>query len=75
MIIVPVIFGKPIHIWLGMILSILIFWQIYLGISIYKGKWNILKYHKWNAAAIVAIMLIHMFFGIGIWFFGFRIAG
>lgn len=75
MIIVPVFFGKPIHIWLGIILAFLLTWQIYLGINVYRGKFGILKYHKWNALAIAIVALVHMFFGLGIWFFGFRIAG
>lgn len=70
---VPLIFGRPANIWLGMILGGLLFFQIYLGIRMVRGRMNFLKLHKINAALLLLVALVHAYWGLGIWFFGFQI--
>jgi len=70
---VPLIFGRPINVWLGIILLFLLAWQIYLGMKMVKGKMEYLKMHKINAALIIFIVLLHAYYGLGIWFLNFTI--
>lgn len=71
---VPIVFGRPINIWLGMVLGILLIFQIYLGIMMTRrGRMNLLKIHKINAALLLIAALVHAYYGLGIWFFNFGI--
>jgi hypothetical protein len=67
---VPLIAGKPLHLWLGMILFLLLIFQIMTG-----KRWIKLPFacHRGNAIAIFLLALVHAFYGIGIWFFNFQI--
>lgn len=73
MIIVPLVAGKPLHIWLGIILIPLLATQIILGVLMIKGRVNLLRAHKIFAILIALTALIHLFYGLGIWFFNFII--
>ncbi|MCL5010876.1 MAG: hypothetical protein M1127_01560 [Patescibacteria group bacterium] len=66
---VPVIFGKPIQVWLGMILAIFLAWQIFSGFMVVKGKPQYMKRHKAVVWLIIAIASAHIYFGIRSWFF------
>jgi len=70
---VPLIFGYPMHIWLGIILGILLTIQIIAGLMTVKGHAKYFKIHRvvWIFIAIIA--LIHMYYGLGLWFFHFTI--
>lgn len=70
---VPLIFGRPANIWLGMILGVLLIFQVCLGIMMTRGRMNLLKIHKINAAILLIIAFIHAYWGLGIWFFNFQI--
>ncbi|MBI5072000.1 hypothetical protein HZB93_03890 [Candidatus Falkowbacteria bacterium] len=70
---VPLLWGRPANIWLGIILGVLLIFQIYLGIMMVRGRMNLLKLHKINAAFLFIIALIHAYWGLGIWFFNFQI--
>lgn len=65
---VPSVFGKPINIWEGILLLVLLTFQILSGLRVIKVPF---KYHRANGITIFAIALTHAFFGIGVWFFGF----
>lgn len=69
---VPVILGKPVNIWEGLLLLGLITLQVWSGVSVFRGKGSLLRYHKFNAGLIVVVVLIHAYFGIGVWFFAFH---
>jgi len=71
--IVPLIFGRPANIWLGIILGVLLLFQIYLGMMMVRGRMNLLKLHKINAALLLLVALVHAYWGLGIWFFNFQI--
>jgi len=70
---VPLLFGRPANVWLGMVLAVLLLFQIYLGIMMVRGRMNFLKLHKINAAFLLIVALIHAYYGLGIWFFNFGI--
>lgn len=63
----PLIFNKPLNVWLGFVLVILILLQISIG----KG-WIKLPFNTWHKNllpwAIVIVMLIHGWYGFQIYF-------
>ena len=67
---VPLIAGQPLHLWLGIILFILLIFQVMTG-----KRWLKLPfaYHRGNSMAIVLIAILHAYFAIGVWFFNFQI--
>ncbi|ATW28205.1 hypothetical protein [Candidatus Formimonas warabiya] len=67
---VPLILGKPLHLWLGIIMIFLLVFQVLTGKRILKLPF---VYHRLNAIAIIIIAAVHAFFGLGIWFFNFQI--
>ena len=69
---VPVIFDKPLNIWLGLILATLLVVQVTSGILMARGRRALFVPHITNAALIAIVVGVHAFFGIGIWFFDFR---
>ncbi|MBU1146584.1 hypothetical protein KKD80_03500 [Patescibacteria group bacterium] len=70
---VPLFWGKPMNIWLGIVLGVFLIFQIYLGIMMVRGRMNLLKLHKVNAAMLLLVALLHAYYGLGIWFFNFQI--
>jgi len=72
---VPKVFGKGLQVWLGMILFVLVAFQIYTGLQLAQGQYALDLYHRYNALyLIIPIGLLHAYYGIGIWFFGFTYA-
>jgi len=72
---VPRLFGKGIHIWLGLVLLVLLSLQAYTGLSLSKGigaTLDIRNYHKANAYLLISVVLVHAYYGIGLWFLGFK---
>ncbi len=67
---VPVIAGQPAHLWLGLALIIMLTFQMLTGKRWLKVPFS---YHRKNGWAIAAIAALHAFWGLGIWFFNFRI--
>jgi len=70
---IPLILGYPAHIWLGLILALFLIIQITTGILMIKGKMQYLKIHRIVWILIALIALIHMYYGLGLWFFHFAI--
>jgi hypothetical protein len=64
------IFGIPIHIWLGMILFVLIVFQVATGTGIIKVPFI---WHKRMGLVIFLIVILHAMIGLGLWFGIFRI--
>jgi hypothetical protein len=66
----PVVFTKPLHVWLGMIILLLVLTQISLGITLVKtGNRKVYFFHTrvvWVILIIIA--LIHGFYGFQIYF-------
>lgn len=68
---VPLIYGKGLNVWLGIVLLVQLTFQITIGIAMTRG-FNDLRYHKINAALIGVIAFVHTYYGIGVWFFNFK---
>ena len=68
--VVPVVFGLPLHLWLGILLLLLILLQVGIGSGVIRMPF---VWHRRNGYVILLIALIHAFFGLGIWFWGFKI--
>jgi len=66
----PLIFTKPLHVWLGMLTFLLVVTQISLGIILIKtGKRQVRFFHtKIVWVIILIIALIHGFYGFEIYF-------
>jgi hypothetical protein len=69
---VPIVFDKPLNIWLGLILAALLVAQVTSGILMVRGRRVLFVPHVVNAGLIAIVVSVHAFFGIGIWFFDFR---
>lgn len=70
---IPIIFGKPLHIWLGLVLAVLLAIQIYTGHYANKGKRGYLRIHLVNATIFILIAIVHIYLALGLWFFHFTI--
>lgn len=67
---VPVVAGQPAHLWLGILLLLM------LGFQLGTGKRWIrvpFAYHRKNGWAMAVVAALHAFWGLGLWFFNFRI--
>ncbi len=64
---IPIIFGAPLHLWLGILLFILIVLQILVGMRLIPIPF---KWHKVTGFVILLLALIHGFIAIGL-FTGF----
>lgn len=63
------LFGKPLVFWLGLIVLAFFIIQVTLGILMTVGKkYGLLKYHKLNALILCIILLIHIFYGLSLYF-------
>jgi hypothetical protein len=69
---VPIVFDKPLNIWLGLVLLALLLLQATSGILMVRGRRSLFAYHVLNAGLIAMVLGVHAFYGIGIWFFDFR---
>lgn len=65
----PIIFDKPIQVWLGMMLAVFLVWQIFSGFMVIKGKPRYMKQHKIIIWFVMGIAAAHIFFGMLAWFF------
>jgi len=60
---IPIIFGAPLHLWLGIILFLLIVFQILVAKKILKVPF---KAHRIGGYIILLIALIHAVIAIGL---------
>jgi len=67
---VPIVAGRPLNVWLGFVLLFLLIFQIMTGKRWIKVPF---VYHRKNGWLMAIVAFIHAFWGIGIWFLGFRI--
>ena len=62
------IFGKPIFVWLGILLAILIIIQMLVGMQVIK-----LDHSRWHRRiipwAILIVLFFHAWYGLGIYWF------
>ncbi|TGE38533.1 hypothetical protein E4K67_11460 [Desulfosporosinus fructosivorans] len=67
---VPLLWGKPLTVWLGLLLMVLLTLQILSGKRLIKLPFS---FHRRNAMFIVIVVSLHAFFGLGVWFFNLPI--
>ena len=65
--VVPSVFGKPINIWMGLLLAVLVAFQILTGLRVIKLPFRV---HKVNGLCIGAIVVAHALIGIMVAFDG-----
>lgn len=64
-----ILFGKPLVFWLGLLVGVSFIIQVTLGVMMTAGKrYGLLKYHKLNALILCILVLIHIFFGLSLYF-------
>jgi hypothetical protein len=69
---VPIVFDKPINVWLGLVLIALLLVQITSGVLMVRGRRALFIPHVVNAGLIAVVIAVHAYYGIGVWFFDFR---
>lgn len=60
---IPIILGAPLHLWLGIVLFVLLVFQILVGKRILKVPFI---WHRVTAIIIVSLALVHGFIAIGL---------
>ena len=66
--VVLLLFGKPLVFWIGLIALLLFSLQIYLGIMMKKGHPEYFKYHGINAFILATIVIVHLTLGLILYF-------
>jgi len=67
--VVPILFGKPVVVWFGLVSALLLVIQMIGGfMMVKKGKMEYLKYHKWNAVVLGIFALAHLYYAIRLYF-------
>ncbi len=67
---VPIIFGIPLHIWLGMLLFLLVLFQVGTGSGLLRPPF---VWHRGIGYTILVIAVIHGSIAAGLWFRVLRI--
>ncbi len=62
----PIIFSKPLNVWLGLVTLVLLILQILIGARIIKAPFTVHTAILWKILLVVA--LIHGFYGFEIYF-------
>gem|GEM_PF-1957082 len=62
------LFGKPLVFWLGLMALISFLIQLYLGYKLSHGHPELFKYHLLNAIILSGIVVIHLIFGLLLYF-------
>jgi hypothetical protein len=60
----------PLAIWFGGLTIISLFITASLGVAVFKYHKNVFKYHKMFAFITITLAIIHLVFGVLLWFFG-----
>jgi hypothetical protein len=68
-VVIPILWGKPINIWLGMALAVLVAFQLLTGLRLIKLPF---KVHLASGVLIFLIAVVHATIGIGVWFANWR---
>lgn len=61
---IPIIFGAPLHLWLGILLFVLILFQIFVAKRIIRLPF---KWHRVTGYVIAVLALFHGFVAIGLY--------
>ena len=64
---IPIVHGKPINIWGGILLGVMITFQLLTGLRVIKVPNHV---HRWNGIGIFAVAVAHGVIGFMVWFDG-----
>ena len=64
---IPFFHGKPINIWFGIVLAVMISFQLLTGLRVIKVPTSV---HRWNGNGIFAVAAAHGLIGLMVWFDG-----
>jgi flagellar biosynthesis protein FliR len=64
---IPFFHGKPINIWFGIVLAVMISFQLLTGLRVIKVPNRV---HRWNGIGIFALAAAHAVIGLMVWFDG-----
>jgi len=64
---IPLFHGKPINIWFGIVLAVMISFQLLTGLRVIKVPNRV---HRWNGIGIFAVAAAHGLMGLMVWFDG-----
>jgi hypothetical protein len=64
---IPSIYGKPIFVWGGILLGILLVFQLLTGLRVIKVPTSV---HRWNGISIFTVATAHAVMGLMVWFDG-----
>ena len=64
---IPFFHGKPINIWFGIVLAVMISFQLLTGLRVIKVPTSV---HRWNGIGIFAVAAAHGLIGLMVWFDG-----
>ena len=62
---IPFFHGKPINIWFGIVLAVMISFQLLTGLRVIKVPNRV---HRWNGIGIFAVAAAHGLIGLMVWF-------
>lgn len=62
-----ILLGKPLVFWVGIIALASFSYQIYLGIKMTKGRFDLLPRHRLNAFVLSVIVVIHLLLGLSLY--------
>lgn len=62
-----ILLGKPLVFWLGFLTLFSFLGQLYLGVRMARGHFELLKYHRLNAIILSVIVIVHMFFALSLY--------
>jgi hypothetical protein len=65
--VIPSLFGKPVNIWLDVVLAVLVFFQLLTGLRVLRLP---RRYHLVNGILIALVVATHAFLGPMVWFDG-----
>jgi hypothetical protein len=66
---VTLLLGKPLVFWLGLLVLVFFIAQVTLGIMMTAGKkYGLLKYHKVSALILCILVVIHILYGLSLYF-------
>lgn len=62
-----ILLGKPLVFWVGIITLISFSYQLYLGIRLANGRFDLLPRHRKNAFLLSVIVIIHLLLGLSLY--------
>jgi len=59
--------GKPLVFWIGIVALASFSYQMYLGMQLKKGRFDLLPRHRLNAFVLSFIVIVHLLLGLSLY--------